>query len=152
MCNFLKRLDIYTKLPPTKALTEMIVKILVELISTLAVATKQIKQGRLSESILTAPLRCRLTQHLGAEKLGKKLFGDSDVEAVLRRLDRLTLEEARAATAQTLEVVYGLVENWRKVMSGEQILLSHVLFAKYLSRKRGNDPGHPEESRYFFFR
>jgi hypothetical protein len=34
-------------------MSEMIVKILVQLISTLAVATKQIKQGRLSESDLT---------------------------------------------------------------------------------------------------
>ena len=109
----------------------MIVKILAELISTLAVATKQIKQGRLSESILIAQLRCPLAQHEGAEKLGKKLFGDSDVEEVLHRLDRLTLEEARTTTAQTLKVVYELVENWRKVMSGERIPLSHVLFAEY---------------------
>jgi hypothetical protein len=32
-------------------MTEVIVKILVELIRTLAVATKQVKQGRLSESV-----------------------------------------------------------------------------------------------------
>jgi hypothetical protein len=40
---------------------------------------------------------------------------------VLRRLDRLTLDEARIATAQTLEVVYGLIQNMRVVMDGEQI-------------------------------
>jgi hypothetical protein len=45
------------------------------------------------------------------EKLGKKLLGDNEVEAVLQRLDRLTLEEARATAAQTLQVVYGLVKN-----------------------------------------
>ncbi len=50
--HFLKRLDIYTKVPPTEAMTEMVVKILVELLSTLALATKQIKQGRPSESVL----------------------------------------------------------------------------------------------------
>jgi hypothetical protein len=50
MTSVLKRIDIYTKIPPTKAMTEIIVKILVLLISTLAVATKQVKQGRLSES------------------------------------------------------------------------------------------------------
>jgi hypothetical protein len=49
--HFLNRLDIYTKIPPTVAMTEMVVKILVELISTLALATKQIKQGKPSESI-----------------------------------------------------------------------------------------------------
>ncbi len=54
MGNFLKRLDIYTnlKVSPTKAMAEMIVKLLVVLISALAVATKQIKQGRFSEPII----------------------------------------------------------------------------------------------------
>jgi hypothetical protein len=47
--NFLRRLDVYTKIPPTTAMTEMVVKILVELLSTLALATQQVKQGRLSE-------------------------------------------------------------------------------------------------------
>ena len=49
--SFLDRLDIYTKVPPTPAMTEIIVKIMVELLSTLAVATNQIRQGRPSESI-----------------------------------------------------------------------------------------------------
>jgi len=49
--GFLNRLDIYTKFPPTTIMTEIIVKIMVELLSTLAVVTKQIKQGRPSESI-----------------------------------------------------------------------------------------------------
>lgn len=49
MGSLLKRLEIYSKIPP---MTEIVVKILVGFISTLAVATKQIKQGRLSESIL----------------------------------------------------------------------------------------------------
>ena len=51
--NFLKRLEIYTAIPPTPMMTNIIVKILVELLSVLAVATKQIKQGRLSEFTLT---------------------------------------------------------------------------------------------------
>ncbi len=50
--HFLDRLDIYTKITPTVSLTEMIVKILVELLSILALATKQIQQGKLSESML----------------------------------------------------------------------------------------------------
>lgn len=47
--HVLKRLDIYFKVSPTPAMTEIVVKILVELLSTLALATKQIQQGRLSE-------------------------------------------------------------------------------------------------------
>jgi len=50
--NFLKRLDIYTKVPPTPALDEIVVKIMVELVSTLALATKALKEGRPSESVL----------------------------------------------------------------------------------------------------
>ena len=50
MEHFLKRLDIYTKVHPTPAMTEMVVKIMVELLSTLALVTKQINQGRSSES------------------------------------------------------------------------------------------------------
>ena len=50
--HFLKRLDIYTKVPPTPAMDEILVKIMVELISTLALATTELKQGRPSESLL----------------------------------------------------------------------------------------------------
>ena len=49
---FLNRLDIYTKIPPMISMTEMIIKILVELLSILALATKQIQQGKLSKSVL----------------------------------------------------------------------------------------------------
>ena len=58
----------------------------------------------------------------------KKLLGEKDVEAVLQRLDRLTLDEARTTTAQSLEAIYGLVQNMRMVMDGEQVLL-HLLFS-----------------------
>ena len=50
--HFLSRLDIYTKIPPTASMTEIIVKILVELLSIFALATKQLQQGKLSESAL----------------------------------------------------------------------------------------------------
>jgi hypothetical protein len=55
----------------------------------------------------------------------KKLRGEKDVEAILQRLDRLALDEARATAAQTLEVVYDLVRH-RK--GGEKFLLSLYLF------------------------
>ena len=50
--NFLSRLSIYAGIPPTPALTNVLVKIMIELISTLALATKQVKQGRFSEFVL----------------------------------------------------------------------------------------------------
>ena len=48
---FLNRLDIYTKVTPTPAMNEIVVKIMVELLSTLALVTKQIRQGRPSEFV-----------------------------------------------------------------------------------------------------
>jgi len=56
MEGFLNRLDIYAKFPPTAIMAEIMVKIMVELLSTLAVATKQVEQGRSSESILADAL------------------------------------------------------------------------------------------------
>ena len=50
----------------------------------------------------------------------KKLRGENDIEATLQRLDRLTLDEARATAAQTFEVVYSLVRYTKVVMDGEK--------------------------------
>ena len=58
-----------------------------------------------------------LTQY-ATEKFAKKLLGESEIEAVLQRLDRLTQDEARMAVTQTLGVVHGLVGNIRVVMEG----------------------------------
>jgi hypothetical protein len=52
----------------------------------------------------------------------KRLRGDNDIEATLQRLDRLTLDEARATAAQTLEVIYGLVRHRRVTMDGKIIV------------------------------
>ncbi len=59
------------------------------------------------------PQRC-------TEKFAKKLLGESEIEGVLRRLDRLTQDEGRMTMAQTLEVVYGLVNNVKVVINGTQ--------------------------------
>ena len=59
--HFLNRLEIYTEIKPTKAINEMIVKILVELLSTLALTTKETKQGKLSESIINSLVRESIT-------------------------------------------------------------------------------------------
>jgi len=53
----------------------------------------------------------------------KKILGENEIEAVLQRLDRLTLDESRATGAQTLQVVYGLVQHRRVVMDGENVVV-----------------------------
>jgi hypothetical protein len=51
MMSFLSRLRVYTQITSSKMpeMKEIVVKILVEVLSILALATKEIKQGRLSE-------------------------------------------------------------------------------------------------------
>jgi hypothetical protein len=44
------RLDICTHIPHTPALDEMVVKVILEMLSTLALVTKELKPGRMSKS------------------------------------------------------------------------------------------------------
>jgi hypothetical protein len=118
VANFLKRLHIYTEVPFNAAMTDIIVKILVEVLSVLALATKQISQGLFSKSSVYHAFP--KYEH-GTEKFAKKLLlGEKEIEAVLQRLDRLTLDEARMTVAQTFEIVHGLVNNVKVVMDGTQ--------------------------------
>ena len=56
---------------------------------------------------------------LFTEQFAKKLLGDSEIENILRRLDRLTQDEARMMEVHILEVVHGLMNNMKVVMDGE---------------------------------
>jgi len=47
MGDFLKRLEVYTTIPPTPEMTDLIVKILVEVLSVLALATKTNQAGKI---------------------------------------------------------------------------------------------------------
>ncbi|KAH9958145.1 hypothetical protein BC827DRAFT_1156951 [Russula dissimulans] len=89
--NFFKRLEAYVELPPTEGMTHIIVKVMAEVLLILALATKEIKQGR-------------------TKKLLKKLVGRSDIEDALRRLDKLTQEESLMAAAQGLRATHGVSE------------------------------------------
>jgi hypothetical protein len=54
--HLLERLNIYTRIPPTPAMDDIMFNIMVELLSTLGLATKELKQERSSESALTPAL------------------------------------------------------------------------------------------------
>ena len=71
-----------------------------------------------------------------SEKFTKKLFGESEIEIVLQRLDRLTQDEARITAAQTLGVVHGLVNNMKVVMEGTQFFDSCLYFLNACSSRR----------------
>jgi hypothetical protein len=49
--GFFKRLESYTEVRPTAAMTDVIVKIMIEVLSILAIATTEIKQRRSSEPV-----------------------------------------------------------------------------------------------------
>jgi hypothetical protein len=82
---------------------DIMVKIMVEVLGMFAMVTKEIKQGRPSEWIRDDTLP---VAHGDQEKYLKKLIGRRDIEDALRRLDILTQEEARMATAQLLKLVH----------------------------------------------
>ena len=46
---FFRRLEVYTDVPPTTEMMDIIILIMVEVLSILGVATKEIGQGRMSE-------------------------------------------------------------------------------------------------------
>jgi hypothetical protein len=56
-------------------------------------------------------------------------LGDSEIEKILKRLDRLTQEEARMTVAQTLAIVHGLLNNMKVVMDGES---SCLVYSRYV--------------------
>ena len=49
--HFFRRLEIYIVLTPTAGMTDMIVEIMVEVLTILAIVTKEVKRGPLSELI-----------------------------------------------------------------------------------------------------
>ncbi|KAH9031126.1 hypothetical protein EDB85DRAFT_1830526, partial [Lactarius pseudohatsudake] len=85
--NFFKRLESYTAVRPTDIMTDMIIKIMIEVLNIFAIATKEMKQSR-------------------AKKYLKKLVGKKEMEDALTRLDKLTQEEARMAAAETLRLTH----------------------------------------------
>ena len=50
--SFFKRLESYTAVPPTAALTDVLVKVMIEVLSILAIATEEINLGRSSRLML----------------------------------------------------------------------------------------------------
>ncbi|KAH9963673.1 hypothetical protein BGW80DRAFT_1542385 [Lactifluus volemus] len=81
--HFFSRLEVHTKteIPLTTAMKRIIIEIMTEVLSILAIATKEIKR----------PVTIRYF---------KKLIGDRDIEDSLRKLDTLTQAESSMAQAE----------------------------------------------------
>ena len=97
-------------------MTETIVKILVEVLAILAIATKEIKQGRPSESIHNNRLSFA---HVGLGKYLKKLFGKNDTEDALKRLNRLTQEDGRRVAAEALKFTHAIDDKAKVLIDGK---------------------------------
>jgi hypothetical protein len=102
--NVFRRLETYVELPPTTEMMDIIVKVMTEVLLILALVTKEIKQGKLSQFMLVD--RLPLSAHCSIERFLKKVAGRSDVEDALRRLDKLTQEEHRMTSAQGLKAMH----------------------------------------------
>ncbi|KAI9443873.1 hypothetical protein H4582DRAFT_1846239 [Lactarius indigo] len=97
--NFFRRLEIYTKVPPTPAMTDMMVKIMVEVLDILGTATKEMKQSR-------------------AKKFLKKVAGIRRLEDGLTKLDKMTNEEARMANAEALKIAHNIDKKVEAIEAG----------------------------------
>ena len=91
-------------------------KIMVEVLGIFGIVTKEMKQGRASESV---PDGAPSVADRDSGKYLERLIGRKDLEDALSRLDRLTQEEAWMATAQILKVAHR-VEDVVKTVS-EQV-------------------------------
>ncbi len=82
------------------AMTDMIAEIMVEVLTVLAIMTKEVKRGQFSELISFMFMRLGLTHCL---ERYLKLRGNSDLGSSLERLDRLT-PETRMAPVELLKM------------------------------------------------
>jgi hypothetical protein len=98
-------------------MTDMMVKIMVEVLDILATATKEMKQSRFSESTLLSIYCLRL---MGVETFLKRVAGMNKLDGGLQKLDKMTNEEARMANAEVLRLTHTIDENVQGVNKGVQ--------------------------------
>ena len=101
---FLQRLSRYVGLPLTENLTELLGKIMAQLLSILALSMKAMTDRPISQ--LNHSLYLPLLADYGSEKLLKKLVGRTEVEDALSHLDTLTKEENLMILARNLEMTH----------------------------------------------
>lgn len=116
-------------------MTDVIVRIMVEVLSILAIMTTEIKQRRRGELIAD---NFGLLADLRLEKYLKKLLGRNDVEDALKRLDTLTQEEAQMAIVEVLKVTRNVDDKVDVLIDGTQSvsLFQHGVPTSHLSRRQ----------------
>jgi hypothetical protein len=114
--KFFRRLEEYTGVSMTQEMKNVAGKIMVEVLGIFAMVTKEIKQGRASESIRDGTF---LVANKRSEKFLKKLIGRRDIEDALSRLDKLTQEETQMAAARFLNSAREITQIVRKASNNK---------------------------------
>jgi len=125
--HFLDYLKVLTKIPP--AMGELLAKIMVEMFGVLALATQQTNRGEFREYVVADAF---YSVNHDSDKIMNKLLAESDVQAVLQRLDRLTTEESQVTAMQIMEVVWGLFYNMKIIMDGTKVSLDLPFTVPYI--------------------
>jgi len=103
---FLQRLNRYTGMPLTSDLTDLLGKIMAQVLSILALSTKAMMDRRISGLEYSLGPSSTTDTDYGAEKILKKMVGRTDVEDAVLQLDNLTKEEALMVVVRNLEVAH----------------------------------------------
>jgi hypothetical protein len=122
--NFCVRLETYTDVPLTPAMTNKMVQITVEILDILAIATKEMNQSRASEFNLSLAF---LEADIRSEKFLKSVIGRTKLDDGLKKLDKLTNEEVAMASAQLLRVTHNINENIKTMANGRKAYLGNHL-------------------------
>ncbi|KAI9465571.1 hypothetical protein BJY52DRAFT_1414105 [Lactarius psammicola] len=120
MQGFLQRLGVYSGTSLTPAMTEVLGKIMAEVLSIFALVTKDMKQRRFKKCL-------------------KRLLGRADVESAFKRLDKLTQEEMRMAVARNLEVTHGIDDNVKAIEAITSDVSGNVTVLKEVTRNVDNN-------------
>ena len=133
---FFRRLEIYTEVPSTTEMVDIITQIMVEVLSILGIATNEIKQGRMSKFCIT---NMTMLTERRSEKYMKKLTGRTEIEDALKKLDNLTQEEARMAAAQNLKATHTVDERVKGVANAVMTIDNRVAGVDDQLQQTAND-------------
>ena len=101
--NFFKPLQEYAAVPMTEAISEVMVKIIAEVLEICAIMTEEIKQGQSREQSDDMFSIVDTSSETYFGEFSNKFFGRKVIKDALRRLDRLTQVAAKAASVMLVE-------------------------------------------------
>ena len=106
---------------------------MIEVLNIFGIATKEMRQGRASALLLTR----LIIANLPSGKFLKKLVGMKEMEGALKRLDKLTQEEARMAAAEILMLTHIIDNKVTTVVNGTcSVLIVLLILNVHMSTRR----------------